>query len=251
MPSLAAFQDGFARSIRLKSAASAPFLQPAFAVYRNTWVKGCIEALVANYPTVALLLGAELFQELAIRYAYLRPPAAPALALYGEGFPAFLRAQAELGELEYVSDVAGLERLWTECLFAPDAAELQPQDYASLRPSELLGLRASLHPATRAARFETPAVTIWQAHRAGGEFEEIEPAWQAERALVTRRGSTVTVTLVDETAYSILRDIRDGCMLSSAIAHAADEYPGSDLAGAVAAIIASGALTNGGAAKGT
>jgi hypothetical protein len=31
--------------------------QPGFAVYRNTVLKGCIDALQANYPTVHALVG--------------------------------------------------------------------------------------------------------------------------------------------------------------------------------------------------
>ena len=33
--------------------------QPAFAVYRNTVMKGCVDALEANFPTVARLVGEE------------------------------------------------------------------------------------------------------------------------------------------------------------------------------------------------
>lgn len=242
MPDLAAFQRDFVRAIRSRPGAPAPFQQPAFAVYRNTWLKGCIEALDSNYPTVAMLLGAELFQTIATRYARFQRPAAAALALYGDAFPAFLRQQEELAELEYVVDVAVLDRLWTECFFAPDAPQFAPQQYAALRPAEMLGLHARLHPATRTECFETPAVTIWKAHRTDGEFEDIEPEWQAERALIARRRSTVTVTLVDEAAYRVLQELRGGCTLGSAIAHAAEAHPGSDFAGAVAAIIGSGAL---------
>src|SRR5690606_8245365 len=57
---LARFQDAFLRA--LLSGAPAPIGdatiaglcgQPGFAVYRNTAIKGCIDALAANYPSVA------------------------------------------------------------------------------------------------------------------------------------------------------------------------------------------------------
>jgi hypothetical protein len=39
--------------------------QPGFAVYRNTVIKGCVDALQANYPAVARLVGAEWFRSAA------------------------------------------------------------------------------------------------------------------------------------------------------------------------------------------
>ena len=56
---LCAFQDAFAEALLAPSGAVAnsPELtrliaQPGFAVYRNTVMKGCIDALQANYPAV-------------------------------------------------------------------------------------------------------------------------------------------------------------------------------------------------------
>lgn len=239
----AAFQSWFAQAIT--APAEPADLPPSFAVYRNTWLKGLLDALVANYPTVAMLLGPESFKAVAIEYAREHPPDKPVLALYGAGFPGFLRLHQLGHEVPYLHDIATLDRLWTECFFAPDAPALDSQDYARLRPAELLGLHVRLHPATRMARFETPAVTIWLAHRVEGEFEELEPEWQAERALVARQGMAVTVTLIDDSAFAMLAAIRNGRSLGAAITSAAEAHAGSDLAGALTTIIASGALTPG------
>lgn len=244
MPDGGEFQRSFAHAVAAKRPPRG--MPPAFAVYRNTWLKGLLDVLDASYPTVAMILGQEAFMAVAIEYARDHPPDTPVLALYGSDFPDFLAANRAGREIAYLRDVAALDRLWTECFFAPDAPALRPQDYASLRPMEMLGLRPRLHPAARIARVETPAVTIWQVHRTEGEFEEIEPEWRAERALVSRRDATVTVTLLDEAAYKILTEIRSGQTLGLAIAAAADAHPGSDLAGGVTMIIASGALTGAG-----
>ena len=61
-------------------------------------------------------------------------------------------------ELPYLADVARLDRLWLECFL-------------------------SGAPATRVTWFATPAVTIWQAHRQPGGFDELEPEWREEGAL--------------------------------------------------------------------
>lgn len=222
------------------------FKAPGFRVYRNTWMKGLLDALEANYPVIAQLLGSQAFNFVASEYVRIHRPTLPVLALYGEKFPSHLAGHPLSDELPYLADVACLERLWTECFFAPDAPALRPQDYASLTPVALLGLRPRLHPAARIARFETPAVTIWQAHRTDNQFEEIEPDWKAERVLVSRCGAAVTVTLLDETAHKILTGIGNGQTLGAAIAEAADSCPGTDLAAAVTTIIELGALTGAG-----
>lgn len=241
MPDPAAFQQWFAEAI---VARRPPATVPAaFAVYRNTWLKALLDALDANYPTVAMILGAELFEAAALEFARAHPATTPVLALYGAGFPEFLASRPEFSEIPYLRDVAALERLWTECFFAPDALVLEPQDYAGLSPVQLLKLDAHVHPATRLARFETPAVTIWQAHRTEGEFEEFEPKWQPEHALVTRRGAGVAITAIDEAACTILDEVSGGHSLGLALAQAGKKHPRGDLPGALTTIISSGALS--------
>jgi len=61
---LADYQDAFAQALLAEDAAVAPQLaylvaQPGLADYRNTVLKGCIDAVQANFPTVARLVGDE------------------------------------------------------------------------------------------------------------------------------------------------------------------------------------------------
>ncbi len=240
MPEAAAFQGWFVGAIT--GAGRAEGAPPSFAVYRNTWLKGLLDALGANYPTVAMILGAESFEELALQFARGRPAQTPVLAMYGEGFPDFLARHPVSRDLPYLADVGALERLWTECFFARDSEELGASRFAVLRPGEMLGLRPPLHPATRLARLETPAVTIWQAHRQEATFEEIEPEWTPEHALLTRHGLSISVQLIDETTYDLLLRIRSGRTIAEAIADTSDARLGSDIAEALATVISSGAL---------
>jgi hypothetical protein len=59
-------------------------------VHRNTVIGACCQALQLSYPTVARLLGTQLFDDLAAHFARLLPPAVPMLASYGENFAEFL-----------------------------------------------------------------------------------------------------------------------------------------------------------------
>lgn len=234
------FQQWFAQAIMARRAP--PDIPAAFAVYRNTWLQGLLDALASNYPVVAMLLGNQRFEAVALEFARGHPATTPALALYGEEFPEFLVLHHTGREIPYLGDVARLERLWTECFFAPDAPVLEEQNYSNLTPLQLMKLRARLHPATRLAGFETPAVTIWQAHRADESFEELEPEWKAELALVALSGG-VNVTLIDEPTFHMLTAIKDGRSLGSAITATAKTHPGADLSKVLSTIISTAALT--------
>lgn len=176
---LAEFQDRFLRTL-LDPELPAP---PAFAVYRNTVMKGWIDALQANYPTVARLVGDEWFRAAALRFVRAQPPRVPMLMEYGEDFPAFLESFAPAAELPYLPAVARLDRLWTECHLAPDET-----------------------PPMRWAWFEMPAYTIWSRTRAG-ETDLGDVEWRAEGALLTRPHDAVQWIALERDEYLFLESL--------------------------------------------
>src|SRR5687768_11998511 len=109
MPDLASFQQAFARALTVEGQAAPPFRSQAFAVYRNTSARGAVEALRAAYPTVDMLLGEEMFSQVALDYRRERPPISPVLSEYGADFPAYLVTQPWTCELPYLADVARLD----------------------------------------------------------------------------------------------------------------------------------------------
>ena len=85
---LATFQDAFARALlAVDPAAGADeairrlAAQPGFAVYRNTVLKGCIDALQASFPTVERLVGPEWLRGAAGVFARGQLPSQPSLLL--------------------------------------------------------------------------------------------------------------------------------------------------------------------------
>ena len=88
----------------------------AMAVYRNTVLHGAVEALRANYPVVEQIVGTEMFQGVAVDFATECPPLRPALTLYGARFAEWLEGQPWIGDLDYLPDVARVERLRVESL---------------------------------------------------------------------------------------------------------------------------------------
>jgi uncharacterized protein (UPF0276 family) len=186
---LGRFQDGFTRALisieppaGLSPEMDKVARQIAFSVYRNTVLKGWIDALKANFPAVDKLVGDEWFDLAAAVFARHHPPREPMLGLFGEGFPAFLDGFEPARETPYLSAVARLDRFWSEAHAAPDADPASPEDLAQLDPQRLAGARAILHPSARVAWFEHTAPTIWLeargfiAERESLDFEQVGEA---------------------------------------------------------------------------
>ena len=105
----------------------------AIAVYRNTSIKGRIDALEANYPTVLQMVGAEWFRAAAREFVEVQPGDDPVLIGFGVGFADWLAAFEPTSEMPYLAPAARLDRAWTEAHLAPDALPLTPVQAAASR----------------------------------------------------------------------------------------------------------------------
>lgn len=276
--SLADFQDTFAAALLDADAAATGGgalaslrSQPGFAVYRNTALKGCIDALQANYPAIARLVGEEWFRAAAAIYARAHPPRLPMLAEYGESFADFLSGFEPAQEYPYLPDVARLDRWWTEAHAAPDAPRLESGALLRLAPDELAATQWAPHPTARWHWFaDMPIYTIWRRNRQGGDdagevtnaatngctsdsangeaggmpSEDNEIDWSAEGALLTRdAGGAVVWTALGAGGCAFL----DACAARAPMVAAADAAVASeadiDLAQLMATLLAAGALT--------
>ena len=234
MPDLAEFQKAFAAAVLADGQPSHPFRSLAFAVYRNTCARGAVEGLRAGFPTVDALLGADMFTQVALDYRREAPPSSPVLSDYGADFPTYLARQPWTSELPYLADVARLDRLWLESFLAGGADTL---------PKSVEGSsRIMLHPAARVAWLASPALTIWQAHRQPGGFEELEPDWREEGALFTRPGLQVRVQPIDRACHYLLLISAITTRVDQCVAAVAEAYPQSNVPELLQQCVAAGAL---------
>jgi hypothetical protein len=233
---LAAFQADFAAAL-LDPQRPMP---RAFSVYRNTVMKGCIDALEANFPAVARLVGEEWFRAAAGVYARAHPPRVPMLLEYGVDFPDFLASFEPAAELPYLPAVARLDRFWTEAHAARDEATLEARSLAGLDASFLGALRLRPHASARWAWFDVPAFTIWSRQRGregGGDV-----TWQGEGALVARPDDAVHWIALDRADCAFLEACAEGRTLAEAAEAAVAASPGANLAAAMARLLAAGAF---------
>jgi hypothetical protein len=248
--SLERFQDDFARALlepgvdaNDQSAVAALARQPGFAVYRNTVLKGCIDALQANYPAVARLVGEEWFRAAAAIYARANLPVQPMLLHYGEGFAQFLATFDPAGDLPYLSGVARLDRFWTEAHMARDEAPVDPQALAGFDATQMPEVRLRPHASARWAWFDgQPIYTIWQRNRTSGAIDETAIEWRGEGALIVRPRDAVQWIALDAAGCAFLDACASGNTLADAGTAALAAIADADLAALGAQLFANGAF---------
>jgi len=234
----AAFQPDFVKVLQ-----GAPG-HPAMAVYRNTVVKGCIDALEANFPAVVRLVGRDWFRSVAALYVAEEPPPDPRLFTYGGGFPAFLGRFEPAAELPYLEGVARLDHLWIESLTGADADALRADALAGLAPEALGDCRLVPHPAARWSWHpRLPIGTLWSRSRETDESADFgDVVWSGEGLLLTRPGLDVRWCSLTAGGAALLAACADGCALSDAAAAALKAEPGCDLTAAMALLLQQGAF---------
>jgi hypothetical protein len=245
---LARFQDAFARALLAADGAPAADVarltaQPAFAVYRNTVMKGCIDALQANYPAVARLVGEEWLRAAAVIYVRETPPGEPTLLRYGAGFADFLARFEPAAEFPYLCGVARLDRYWTEAHGAADKDALDAAAIAGLAPEALAATVLHPHPAARWAWFpEGPIYTIWSRNRSE-ENSLSDLDWRPEGALLARPRDIVQRIALDAAGCALLDACAGGAPLAAAAQRALQAQGDADLARLLSTLIEAGAFS--------
>jgi hypothetical protein len=225
------------RNTASKAVEGALALARALTIHRNTAFKAAQDALADNYPVLRALCGDEAFAACAHAFVLAQPPAEPRLCFYGAGLPAFVAGWRPFRNTPWLADIAALERLCVEALFAADAIALDGATVtARLDPDRSL----ALHPAVRFARFASPAGSIWLAHQGDAPEGALETiAWRSEAVLVTRPGDSLMVKTLDPAAAALLEACGAGASLRTI---SAASWVGDDVAAAFSTLITAGAF---------
>jgi hypothetical protein len=242
------FFDDFAAALRggdaqivlphLASAASASRI----AVYRNTVVRGAIDALRAAYPAVERLVGADFFSPMAKAYWATHPPREPSLSLYGAGFADFIRSYGPASSLPWLADVARHDRAWLEAHHAKEHAILGAAAAAAHDPESLANLAPGLHPSVRLLMSGWPACEIWRRNRFESEPASLMAVPGASFAIIWRRRGEVRHCALDAAGYAFLLALGDGHMIGEAANTVLAAHENFDPGAAFAAALSDGVL---------
>lgn len=229
-PSLRQFQDAFVDALQGRPASQLAALteQPAFAVYRNTVLAGCVDALRANFPSVEQLVGPAWMGDAAAAYAQQSPPSDTRLIYYGATFADFLEAiQAQHG-LPYLAAVARLDRLWNEAFSGPCDPCLELAELAGMTASDLAHSHLRPRASVRWHWFaQHPAYSLWRYSREQLAWPQDQP-WVAEGVLLSGDADGVRHQPLEHGGCAFLQACADGLTLDQASQLAQQAQPDLD-----------------------
>jgi hypothetical protein len=229
MPSLAEFQRELAATLRQSPGAVEA---AGIRIHRNTVMKAQIDALLANYPTLEVLMGRAWLADAARAFAQQYPPRHSVLADYGDGFSTFLSGLESVREYAWLSGVAELDHAWTRSLLAADAPALDVEQLAMLQPERLASMKLQLHASATASVFTHSALSVWRANRPPAiPPMDLSADGRDEAAVVVRRAGAVTVLPLTDAGYVFLQLIVAGSRIADAAEGALHAHADADIAG--------------------
>lgn len=199
---------------------SHPQSSRGLSAYRANGHAMAESALLAAYPVVAAVLGADSFAMLARALWHRQPPERGDLAQWGGALPAWVQDDAQLAGLPWLADVARVE--WALHRAASEAdRDADPASFALLQAPDPAGLRLVLAPGLATVESQWPVASVVTAHR--HDAPPLDEAWRRcrdgvrETALVWRQGWRPRIAAIDPTEATLLRLLQAGADLPRAL----------------------------------
>lgn len=173
-------------------------------VHRATIREARLTALAQIYAAVHRVVGPDCFRTWAGLYIDARPSRHVDLNRHGRDFPAWLRRHRSagwLGGLDYLPDLARLERAVNDAYYAPD----DPVGTPPGRTGPRVGPRVVPSLWTIASHY--PVDEIWRANVAGGEARQVPGTSRWRRLVIWRRADQVAVEAVAPVIFRVLRHL--------------------------------------------
>ena len=216
-----------------------------FTVHRNNVVSSLVEALADTFPVTRELVGAAFFGAMARVFVLAAPPRSPVLALYGEGFPAFIEGFEPAARVPYLADLARLELQRVRAFHAADRPVLSAGDIARhlLDPQALPGACVAFHPSAAVSISRFAIVALWAAHQGAGNIADVDPI-RPQSALVLRQQDDVAIIAIERGSAFFFQRLMAGATLGEASAQATDFDDAFDLGRSLGALIGHRALSD-------
>lgn len=213
-------------------------------VYRNNTTLLLREALAANFPITAQLVGEDFFANLARAFVRTHPPQSPCLFEYGDAFAAFIEAFPGAQGLPYLADVARLEWMRNESLHAAEAPVLDATALSTIGPDDYGRLIFTLHPATRALNSPYPIHSIWALHQPAADPQAtVDLEAGGESVLITRPGAEPHLTALHPGEDVFIEALGADAPMETAFAAAQAHTAGFDATHALTTLLLTGALS--------
>ena len=172
-------------------------------IYAGMYLARLLEALEQDFPRTRLLLGDELFGELARAYLEAHPSEDPSLRHVGDRLPGYLARSSWRRRAPYLADLARFERALVDAFDAADAEPLHAAALASVPPASWAKLKFAPHPSLRLLDFDFAILELWGALDGRGRTRR--PRRRVSAARVWRRGFEVLHAPMDPREARALR----------------------------------------------
>jgi len=142
-------------------------------IYGNAYRSRLAEALLANYPALAALLGEEDFQQLAQHYIRAHDSPFFSIRYYGHELPQFLAGCEDYAEVPLLTELARWEWTMAGVFDAADAPLLTHAALTRFAPQQWAQLRFTVHPSVARLELAWNVPQLWRALTSGGERPEV------------------------------------------------------------------------------
>ena len=181
------------------------------AVYARMHFSRLQESLREDYPKVAAVLGARVFERVVADYLVAHPSREPSLHRFGRAMPQFLGAHPLTRTHPELADLALLEWTRIEVFGAPNVPVLSEGDLASRPPEDLAATELRLTPACSLAFVWHSVDAVWSAIDRDQPMPSVES--RAETILVWRRELQVRHRALPNDEAAGLRLVQSGARL--------------------------------------
>jgi hypothetical protein len=212
-----------------------------YAVYRNNVTVSLIRAMESNFPVVRRLLGEQYFAGLAREFVQKHPPQSPLMFQYGAAFSEYLKAEEDLADYPYLSDVAKLEQQLRLSYHEADAPSLSPAFLTELSEDALMQSGFTPHPAMAVVESDFAIHAIYLANQANAA-EAVEDVSKAEAVMIVRPVHDVALHSLDPAQCIFVKSLAAGQTLGAAADAAFGENENFDLTGAISLLLLPGAF---------
>jgi len=207
-------------------------------VYRNGFLRACIDALRASYPSVERLTGEERFPALARPYVEAHPPGTASLVEYGEGFAQHVRDTRDVHGFDWLAAFAALDRAWTEVYFSEDGGvEATPSDGVPGDAEALMNLRGRLSPRVRLVSLDFAVLGAWSRLRQGESGPRAEIRQAPQHVLVWRSREEMLYRDLAVPEHAFISGIAEGWSCGEAAGAALDLDAEFDLVATFASLL--------------
>lgn len=186
-----------------------------FSVYRNNVAHSLIEAMAANFPTVAHLLGEAAFPSIASEYIRAHPPKTPVLIHLGSDFAQFIEGFAAAQNMPYLADVARVEFAWLQSYHATDFPVLDAPTLGEIAPALLPSIMLTLHSGAWLLDSKWAAASLVACVHSNSDIEKIEVT-SSEAILITRPVLDVELRVLSKQSFEFHTSIVKGYSLEQA-----------------------------------